>query len=516
MTKSALPRRGLLVGAAATVIGWNTAGRSWAVAGTDGTTGPDGTAGAGGEAGSAASPPAFAALPPLDGSVVADPATLARFGGDFGHLVTTAPRAVLRPGSVRDVAAVVGFAHRHRIPVAMNGQSGDGVGGASELESHSSYGQAGAPGGIAVDARGLGRILSVTPGRAVVEAGVTWAQLTDAALAQGWAPPCLTDFLHLSVGGTLSVGGIGGAVHRYGLQVDTVESVDVVTGTGRLVTASPTANRDLFDAVLAGGGQAGIIVRATLRLVRARERALVFNLFYDDLAVYLADQERLMTERRFDLQVGEVVRNAAGTGWRYKVEAVAHYDGAAVPDRAALLRGLRCVAAETTVVDQTAREYAFRVDGFAGYLKAAGLWEQPKPWLSLFLPASTTAAFMREAEALLTPADLGAGLLLFHPYRTDRLTRPMAVMPAEPVAWHFDLLSFPAPGADSAAALRRNRLLYDRAVALGGKRYLVGAIPGMTRTDWRRHYGTRWAAAVAAKQRYDPAGILTPGQGIHG
>ncbi|MFF1795175.1 FAD-binding protein [Kitasatospora sp. NPDC058263] len=502
MSKSALPRRGLLVGAAATVIGWNTAGRSWAVA-----------AGRGAPTDGPATADAVAALPRLDGSLVTDPATLTRFTGDFGHLVTAAPRAVLLPGSVRDITEVVGFAHRHRIPVAMNGQSGGGD--PAELESHSGYGQATAPGGIAVDARGLDRILSLTPGRAVVEAGVTWAQLTDAALAQGWMPPCLTDYLHLSVGGTLSVGGIGSAVQRHGLQVDTVESVDVVTGTGRLLTASATTNRQLFEAVLAGGGQAGIIVRATLRLVPARERALVFSLFYDDLAAYLGDQERLMAERRFDLQAGEAVLDAAAGTWRYKIETVAHYDGATPPDRDALLRGLRCLPGETTVVDQSARDYAFRVDGFAGYLKVAGLWTQPKAWLSVFLPASTAAAFVREATASLTPADLGAGLLLLYPYRTAALTRPMAVMPDAPVGWHFDLLSFPAPGADTAAMLRRNRRLYDRAVALGGKRYLIGAVPGMTPTDWRRHYGSRWAAAVAAKRRYDPAGILTPGQGIH-
>ncbi|MER5351043.1 FAD-binding protein [Kitasatospora sp. NPDC002551] len=501
MSKSALPRRSVLVGAAATVIGWNTVGRSWAV---------------GAPAEAAADAPAdasLAALPPLDGTMVADAATLSRFGGDFGHLVTAAPRAVLRPGSVRDVATLIRFAHRHRIPVAMNGQSG--TGSTAELESHSSYGQAAARGGVAIDARGLDRIVRITPGRAVVEAGVTWAQLTDAALAQGWMPPSLTDYLHLSVGGTLSVGGIGGGVQRHGFQTDTVESVDVVTGTGELVTASASANRELFEAVLGGGGQAGIIVRATLRLVRARERALVLNLYYDDLAAYLADHEKVMLERRFDLHVGDVSRNAAGTGWRYKIEGVVHYDGAAAPDRAKLVRGLRCVAADTTFTDQTAREYAFRVDGFAGYLQAAGLWSLPKPWMSLFLPASTTETFMREAMELLTPEDLGAGLLLFYPYRTSVFTRPMTVMPEEPVGFHFDLLSFPFPGADHAAALRRNRRLYDRAVALGGKRYLIGAIPDVTRSDWRRHYGTRWGRAVAAKHRFDPAGILTPGQGIH-
>ncbi|MFF2041092.1 FAD-binding protein [Kitasatospora sp. NPDC058170] len=506
MSKSALPRRGLITGMAAAVVGWNTAGRSWAV-----------TGGAGGGA--------VAALPALDGSVVVEPGVLEGFAGDFGHLVTAAPRAVLRPGSVGDVVAMVGFARRHRIPVAMNGQSGDaGTGGADNggagtggqgLESHSSYGQATAPGGIAVDARGLDRIVSVTPGRAVVEAGVTWARLTDAALAEGWMPPCLTDYLHLSVGGTLSVGGIGGGVQRYGLQADTVESIDIVTGTGRLVTASADCERELFEAALAGGGQVGIIVRATVRLVPARERALVFSLFYDDLAAYLGDQERLMAEGRFDLQVGEVLRSAAGTAWRYRIEGVALYDGGAVPDRAALLRGLRHEAGETVVVDQEFRAYAFRVDGFAGYLKAAGFWGLPKPWLSLFLPASTAGVFMREAERELTPADLGAGILLFYPYAAERFTRPFAVVPEEPVGFHFDLLAFPAPGADVAAMLERNRRLYERAVALGGKRYLVGAVPRMGREDWRRHYGRRWPALVAAKRRWDPAGILTPGQRIH-
>ncbi|MFH8383857.1 FAD-binding protein [Kitasatospora sp. NPDC018058] len=195
----------------------------------------------------------MARLPALDGTVTLQGEGLERFSGDFGHLVSAAPRAVLRPGSVLDVQKTVAFAHRHRIPVAVNGQSGDAAAvGAAGLESHSNYGQANPRGGIAIDARGLDKVVSIRPGRAVVEAGATWAQLTDAGLKEGWVPPCLTDYLHLSVGGTLSVGGIGGAVQHYGMQVDTVEELQVVTGTGELVTASRTRDRELFEAVPAG------------------------------------------------------------------------------------------------------------------------------------------------------------------------------------------------------------------------------------------------------------------------
>ncbi|MGW4898397.1 FAD-binding protein [Kitasatospora sp. NPDC004240] len=498
---AALSRRALIAGAAATVIGWNTATRSWA-------TTADAAPPAGGT---------VATIPALDGVLVTEGAVRQAFGTDFGRLVTTEPRAVLRPGSVEDVARIIRYARRHRITVAMNGQSGTtGPGPGEGLESHSSYGQAAAPGGISIDARALDRILHLGGGRAVVEAGVTWARLTDAALPAGWMPPCLPDYLHLSIGGTLSVGGIGGGVQKHGLSVDTVESIDLVTGTGELVTASADSHRDLFEAALGGGGQVGVIVRATLRLAPARERALVFSLRYDSLPDYLADQERILADGRFDLQVGDASLTPAGT-WQYRMEAVAHYDGTAVPDREALLRGLRPAAGPdaVTVTDQSAREYAYRVDGFAGYLKAAGFWDRPKPWMSVFLPASAAEGFIRETLAELTPADLGAGLLLLYPFATAPLTRPAAVMPDAPVLWHFDLLCFPGPGADDAAMLRRNRRVYDRAVALGGKRYLIGAIPDMTRADWQRHYGHRWGALRGAKHRWDPAGILTPGQGIH-
>ncbi|MGW7444656.1 FAD-binding protein [Kitasatospora sp. NPDC054795] len=505
MSRSGLSRRALLTsagaGAVTAVIGWNTATAAWATE-ADADTGTDTGAD-------------IARLPALDGTVTLRGEGLERFSGDFGHLVTAAPRAVLRPGSVRDVQQLVAFARRHRIPVAVNGQSGDLAQlGEAGLESHSSYGQANPRGGVAIDARGLSKVVSVRPGRAVVEAGATWAQVTEAGLAAGWVPPVLTDYLHLSVGGTLSVGGIGGGVQRHGMQVDNVLELDVVTGTGELVTASPTRNRELFEAVLAGGGQVGVIVRVTLALVPVPERAHVFSLYYDDLDAYLADQEKVLARRRFDFQVGDVVRSADGSRWRYKAELVAFADAGQAVDRAALLAGLAPV--DTEVVEQSWREYAYRVDGFSGYLRAAGFWALPKPWLSVFLPASTARAFMARAAEVLTAADLGAGLLLFYPYLRSKVKAPLAVLPGrEEVGWHFDLLAFPGPGSDTAAMLERNRLLYDLAVELGGKRYLIGAVPGMTRADWQRHYGGLWERVVAAKRRWDPAGILTPGQGIH-
>ncbi|GHF67924.1 hypothetical protein GCM10018790_52400 [Kitasatospora xanthocidica] len=490
MNRPSLSRRALLTGAAATVIGFNTTTRTWA------TTGDPTTAGR------------ISPAPALQGTLTTAPATRAAFAQDFGRLTTTTPYAVLNPACAQDIATVITYARRNNLKVAMNGQSGNG----GELESHSNYGQAGVQGGIAVNARSLNRIHAITPTNATVDAGVTWAQLTDAALTQGLTPPCLTDYLHLSIGGTISVGGIGSTVHKYGLQADTVEAIEIVTGTGRVLTATPTRNTELFHTALAGAGQVGIITRATVKLVPAPHNARVLTLYYDDLTTYLTDQQTLLNDGRFPSQVGEILIQPAGRPPRYKIEAVAHYNDTTPPPTAPLLAGLTPTTTETT--DTTYRDYTYRADAFADTIKNLGYWNAPKPWLSLFLPATQTHTFLTEALPQLTPDDIGQGLLLCYPFHTSKLTHPLAITPDEPTAYLFDLLAFPHPDTDPTPALTRNRHLYDRAVQLGAKRYLVGAIPHMTPTDWQTHYGPHWTTLTTTKNHHDPTHTLTPGQNI--
>lgn len=494
MKTNNLSRRKALGGMAATalVTGWSTAIQSWAYAGT----GAD-----------------VAYLPRLDGTLETSAEAKSGFGHDFGYLVSGDPWAVLRPGSVDDIVAIMRYARRNDLRVAVNGQSGTG----SDLESHSSFGQALVPGGIAIDSRSLSEIISIDESKAVVEMGVSWAQLTDAALEQGLTPTALTDYLHLSIGGTLSIGGLGGTLHRYGLQVDTVSSIDIVTGAGRLETVSRTSNPRLFEAALSGGGQCGVIVRATIDLEPAHERALVFGIYYDDLETYLSDQRKIMEEDRFDAQAGELVIDPGGGGWKYKIDGIAYYSGTTEPNRESLLEGLEDNRDALEVTDMLYRDYAFRLDPYEEILREGGYWEQQKPWLSLFLPASKTQEFLELIEEEVSASDVGAGFLLCYPYPTAKSTLPLVSQPDEEVSFLFDLLRFPEPGdLDTEHMLDQNRRLFDRAVELGGKRYMVGAIPDMTQADWENHFGDEWLNFRSAKRRYDPFTILTPGQGIFG
>src|SRR5262249_30362016 len=152
--------------------------------------------------------------------------------------------------------------------------------------------------------------------------------------------PVFTDYIELSVGGTLSAAGIGGTTQHYGFQVDNVLELEVVTGDGRLRSCSPDRDPQLFNAVLGDLGQVAIIVQATVRLLPAPDRARSYQLFYSDLDTYLADQQRLLQDGRFSSLEGQVARTADDSGWEFFVDAAAYHDAAQPPDDAALLAGL--------------------------------------------------------------------------------------------------------------------------------------------------------------------------------
>ena len=90
----------------------------------------------------------------LAGRVLVDDTSRRDAADDFGHLVHRLPLAVVSPSSVEDVAAVVEYASRRGITVAMNGNS------------HSVHGQAQARDGIVMLSRGLGTIHDIGDSRA--------------------------------------------------------------------------------------------------------------------------------------------------------------------------------------------------------------------------------------------------------------------------------------------------------------------------------------------------------------
>jgi len=361
------------------------------------------------------------------------------YADDFGHVVHRTPRAVVRPRDDADVIAAL----RSGMPVVARG-CGHTQGGQAQTD------------GLLLDMTGLRAIHEIADDRIVVDAGITWREVVHAV--PGRTPPVLTDYLGVTVGGTLSVGGIGGTSHRYGLQTDNVLALDVINHDGELV-------RCATSAALAGYGRAGIIVRATLRLVPAPAMVRRYVMPCPDIETLTTAQRRLIAAGEFAHVQGQIV--AGPDGWLPLLETAAYHDNA--PDDP-----------DAEVTDLTYVEFADRLANGEAALRETGEWLHPHPWWNAFLPDSAVDGFLARVLDHLTPATLGAsGLVLTYPIHTAPLRTPQFHVPAEPVVWLVALLRT-APPDDSATLANMvadNDYWYGEAVKAGGTVYPIGTLP---------------------------------------
>ena len=85
---------------------------------------------------------------------------------------------------------------------------------------------------------------------------------------------------HTGIAGLTVGGGIGWLMRKYGLTIDNLISVDVVTADGELVTASEEENADLFWGVRGGGGNFGIVTSFEYRLHPVGPTVLAGPIFF--------------------------------------------------------------------------------------------------------------------------------------------------------------------------------------------------------------------------------------------
>jgi len=445
------------------------------------------------------------AIPGLDGEILSSPADLAAAADDWGHIIHRTPRAVLLPASEHDIRKAVKFCRKHDIKIGPMSMVGN---------SHSTFGQSQAECGLVIDMSGLSTIHEINAHSAVVDAGVRWIELLQATLPLGKSPPVLTDYIDLSIGGTLSVGGVGGQSPQHGLQVDNVEVMWVVTGEGNLRECSPSKNAALFHAVRGGLGQFAIIVRARVKLIAVPPLVRRYTAVYADVETLIADQVMLMNEGRFDYVEGLALPQPDDS-YVLLLEAVKYHAPGAPPNDAAMLAGLSYIPGTATPDSLSLFDFYNRLAPIVDFTKFTGEWYLPHPLTDFFLPLGGAAEFIEDTLANTPAADIGYGPVLIYPFPRAKVTAPSVALPNAAVCVLFSLLRW-APSADPAVVadlVAKNRAVYEGARAIGGKRYSIGSVP-MSHVDWVLHFGAKWPLFVAAKLARDPKNTLTPGQGI--
>ncbi len=163
-------------------------------------------------------------------------------------LASGRPAYVLRPLSVRDVQAAVGFAAGSGLALSVRG------GG------HSFAGFGTNDGGVVIALDALADVEVVDKESHVVRigGGATWGQVATALAPHGLAISS-GDTTSVGVGGLTLSGGIGWKVRKYGLALDNLLAADVVTADGELLRATPTEHPNLFFAIRGGGGNFGVV-----------------------------------------------------------------------------------------------------------------------------------------------------------------------------------------------------------------------------------------------------------------
>ena len=200
------------------------------------------------------------------------------YATDAGGTAYGLPHGVVVARSAAQIAGLLKLAQKHHVPVTVRG------GGLT------TEGESVAFGGVLLDMTGMSRVLRLDRDALTVrtQAGIFWHSLAEELRREKLdylsAPLNLTS----SVGGTLGVGGIDVNSPRLGCSADQAVALQVVTPTGEIVECSDEHNGELFERVILGYGQFGVITEATLK-VRPYTPLRMHYYYYSSLRTAIED-----------------------------------------------------------------------------------------------------------------------------------------------------------------------------------------------------------------------------------
>ncbi|XP_027066717.1 cytokinin dehydrogenase 1-like [Coffea arabica] len=475
----------------------------------------------------------------LDGNVSFD--SIDHAAKDFGNRYHSLPLAVMHPQSVSDISSTI------KLVFGMGGSSDITV--AARGRGHSLAGQAQARGGVIMSMESLRHPeMRFYPGKMPyvdVSGGELWINILHESLKHGLTPKSWTDYLHLTVGGTLSNAGVSGQAFRHGPQINNVHQLEVVTGTGEVVRCSDDENSDLFHGVLGGLGQFGIITRARIALGPAPTMVKWIRVLYSDFSIFTEDQEFLISSQNsFDYIEGFVIINRTGlvNDWQSSFSPKDPVRSSQLQSEGKVLfclevakylypennydvnQNIETILSELNYIPSTLFQsevpyvqFLDRVHISEMKLRKKGLWEIPHPWLNLLVPKSKIHDFAAGVFGNII-RDTSNGPILIYPVNKSQWRNGTSmVTPEEDIFYLVAFLSSAIPystgkdGLEHILSENKRILNFCASTQLGVKQYLPQY---STQDEWKAHFGKQWEVFSRRKSTYDPLAILAPGQRI--
>ena len=218
----------------------------------------------------------------------------------WNAMIDRRPALIARCASVADVQHAIRFARDRGLPIAVRG------GG------HNIAGSAICDGGLVIDLSSLKKIhVDALARNARADPGLTLAEFDRATQEFGLATPLGINSTTGIAGLTLG-GGIGWLTRPYGMTVDSLRSVEVVTAAGDLVTASEQSHPDLFWALRGGGGNFGVVTQFEYDLHAVGPQVLAGLIVhpFDNAADLLRRYREVAAHAPDELSVWVVLRKA--------------------------------------------------------------------------------------------------------------------------------------------------------------------------------------------------------------
>src|SRR6266545_2522215 len=172
----------------------------------------------------------------------------------WNAMINRRPAVIVQPADAGDVGPAIHFSRANALEISIRGAG------------HNIAGNAVCNGGMMVDFSNM-RNVRVDAGkkRAYVAPGATLADFDKATQQHGLATPVGINSTTGIAGLTLG-GGFGWLTRKYGMTIDNLISVDLITAEGKKIRVSENDHADLFWAIRGGGGNFGVVTQFEFRL----------------------------------------------------------------------------------------------------------------------------------------------------------------------------------------------------------------------------------------------------------